>query len=68
MCRRYDIAFEEAPTKDSNEKLSFDLIADPDCLIVKADKEKFFKILGGNFNDSIKKSSAIESLNKIPIF
>jgi len=68
ICKRYDIAFEDELTNESEDKLNFDLIADPDCLIVKADKNKFFKMLGGDYNDTIKKSTALESLNKIPIF
>jgi cGMP-dependent protein kinase len=66
--KRYDIAYENELTTNSEDKLNFDLIADPDCLIVKADKEKFFKTLGGDFNNTIKISFALDSLNSIPIF
>ena len=70
ICKRYDIAFEnELFYKIGNEeKLKHDLIADPDCLLVEADKNEFIKILGGNFEEVIKKSNAIELLQRIPIF
>jgi len=70
ICNRYDIVFENdlINNKNAEEKLKFDLIADPDCLIVEADKNEFIKILGGNFNEVIKKSNAMELLHRIPIF
>lgn len=68
ICKRYDIAFEDDIVKDSEEKLQYDVIADPDCLIVEADKAEFCKLLGGNFSEVIQKSFTIDSLSKIPIF
>lgn len=67
--KRGDILFEtELLNSNYNEKLKFDLIADPDCLLVEADKDQFMKFLGGNFKEIMKKSIAMDSLNKISIF
>lgn len=67
--KRGDILFENELLKNNyDEKLKFDYIADPDCLLVEADKELFMKMLGGSFKDIVKKSIAMESLNKIPLF
>ena len=67
--KRGDILFENEIVKNKTEdKLKYDLIADPDCLIIEADKDVFMKFLGGTFKDIMKKSIALESLNKIPLF
>ena len=72
ICKRHDIAFENELINNNiaiqDEKLKYDLIADPDCLLVEADKNEFFNSLGGNFNDLIRKSIAMDLLVRIPIF
>ena len=69
IAKRGDILFEKEIFKSkSEEKLKYELIADPDCLIVEADKDEFMKLLGGSLKDIMKKSIAMESLDKIPIF
>jgi len=67
--KRGEILFENELFKNNfDEKLKFDLIASPDCLLIEADKEQFMKNLGGNLKEIMKKSIAMESLNKIPLF
>ena len=67
--KRGDILFENELNINSKEvKLKYDLIADPDCLIIEVDKEIFMKFLGGSFQDIMKKSITMESLNGIPLF
>ena len=67
--KRGEILFEtEVLNCNYNEKLKYDLVADPDCLLVEADKEFFMKFLGGSIKEIMKKSIALESLNKIAIF
>lgn len=69
VAKRGDILFEKELLKsNSDEKLKYELTADPDCLIVEADKDEFIKRLGGNLKEIIKKSMALESLDKIPLF
>lgn len=69
IAKRGEILFENELIKNNyDEKLKYDLIADPDCLLVEADKESFIKVLGGSFKEIIKKSIAMESLNIIPLF
>jgi cGMP-dependent protein kinase len=67
--KRGDILFEKELIKgNSEEKLKYELVADPDFLLVEADKEQFMKQLGGSMKDIMKKSMAMESLDKIPLF
>ena len=57
MGKRCEIIFENELLKNNyDEKLKFDLIADPDCLLVEADKEQFMKFLGGTFKEIMKKT------------
>lgn len=48
--------------------LDYDLIADPDCLLVWADIDRFTKLLGGSLKEVSEKSSLIESLSKVKLF
>lgn len=66
--KRGEILFEKEILKNSDEKLKYELVAEPDCLLVEADKEQFIKQLGGSLKDIMKKSMAMESLDKIPLF
>ncbi len=67
--KRGDILFEkELINNNSVEKLKYELIADPDCLIVEVDTDEFIKRLGGSLKDIMKRSIAMESLDKIPLF
>jgi len=70
ICKRGEIFSEkEVLNNNYNEKLKFDLVAYPDCLLVEADKEYFIKLLGGNnLKEIMKKSIALESFSKIQIF
>jgi cGMP-dependent protein kinase len=69
IAKRGEILFEnEVLNSHYNEKLKFDLVANPDCLLVEADKDIFMKFLGGSIKEIMKKSIALESLNKISIF
>ncbi len=67
--KRGDIIFENEILKNNyEEKLKTDLIADPDCLLVETDREIFMKFLGGTFKEILRKSIAMESLNKLSLF
>jgi cGMP-dependent protein kinase len=60
-----DFTFEK---NDINNKLNFDLIADPDCFLLEADLEDFTKLIGGTIFDVTEKSCLIDALQKIPLF
>lgn len=48
--------------------LDYDLIANPDCLIVEASVKDFEAIVGGAFASLAEKSSIISSLTQVPLF
>lgn len=64
------INFQEIDTNNNYEPpvLDFDLIADPDCLIVEADIFDFIKLLGGTVKQICEKTTLINSLANIPLF
>lgn len=70
--RRGDILFEDSlgsyESMNSRQKLAYNLVADPDCLIISIDTEVFVRSLGSSFKDIFKRSLALNSLNKIPLF
>lgn len=68
IAKRGDIMFENDVFQGKEEKLKNDLFADPDCLLVEASTEAFMKHMGGSIKDIIRKSKAIDSLNKVPLF
>ena len=65
---RGDILFEKELFDDLKEKIDYDLIPKPDCLLVEADTEKFKNILGGNFKKLMAQNNIIESLAQVQIF
>ena len=54
--------------KCSIEKTDFDIISQPDCLLVEADTIQFFDLLEGNFQKIMERTSIIDSLSKVQIF
>jgi len=48
--------------------LDFDLVADPDCLLLEADLDQFTEMLGGSIQEISEKSSLLESISKVPLF
>ena len=56
------------PKNPKKKKLGSDLLADPDCLVLACDTSKLMKMLGSSFKEIFSQSSALSSLNSIPIF
>ena len=56
------------PKNPKKNKLGSDLLADPDCLVLTCDTSKLMKMLGSSFKEIFSQSSALSSLNSIPIF
>ena len=70
IAQRGDIIFEEYVSSHSKERLSEDLFAEPDLLIMETSTCDFIKVVGGNssFKELLRKSSCLESLQRIPLF
>jgi cGMP-dependent protein kinase len=68
IARRGDIIFEDDIFNGKDERLKNEFIAEPDCLLLEANTEVFFKNIGGSFKEIIRKSKILESVNKIPLF
>jgi cGMP-dependent protein kinase 1 len=73
--KRGQILFEEnltASTKSKlhKDKMHFDLVAEPDCLLVEISTNEFVKHIGNldGLNDVIQKSNVLEQLSNIPVF
>ena len=56
------------PKNPKKNKLTKDLLADPDCLMMTCDTSKLMKMLGSSFKEIFSQSSALTSLNTIPLF
>ena len=56
------------PKSPKKTKLTKDLLADPDCLVMTCDTHKLMKMLGSSFKEIFSQSSALTSLNTIPLF
>ena len=68
VANRGAILFENELFECSIEKTDFDIISQPDCLLVEADTIKFFDLLEGNFKKIMERTSIIDSLSKVQIF
>ena len=68
VANRGAILFENELFNGSIEKTDFDIISQPDCLLVEADTIKFFDLLEGNFKKIMERTSIIDSLSKVQIF
>ena len=68
VANRGDVLFEDELYEGLIEKTDFDIIPQPDCLLVEADSIQFFNLLGGNFQRLMEKTSVINCLSKVQIF
>ena len=66
---RGTLLFDEAIfTNNTNAKLDYDLLAQPDCLILEADTSAVLNFFNLSMKDLIARSSLIEQLRKVNIF
>ena len=68
IANRGDILFEDELFKGSIETIDFNIISQPDCLLVEAETIQFFNLLKGNFQKLIERTSIIDSLSKVQIY
>jgi cGMP-dependent protein kinase len=54
--------------KNVQEKIDYDLIAQPDCLLVECEVEILTKTLGGSLMEMMGKSNILETLQKVHLF
>ena len=62
VANRGDILFEKELFNEVQEEIDFDIVPHPDCLLVEADTNKFFQILGGSFKQLMTQTSIIDTL------
>lgn len=62
------ITFNSKEAKRQKTKLAYDLLADPDCLVMICETAKLMEHLGNSFKEIFNQSSALSSLTTIPLF
>lgn len=62
------IVMEKLIFKLNDDRLSVNIIADPDCLICEARTEEFIKSTGYSFKDLLNRSDILESMKSVPLF
>lgn len=67
VSNRGEILFEADLLKNSNKGIDYNILPNPDCLLVEADTDKVIKVFGCNFPLLMNKSSLIEYLSKVSI-
>ena len=65
VANRGDILFEDELFKGSIKTIDYNIISQPDCLLVEVDTIQFFNLIHGNFQKLMKEH--IDSLSKVQI-
>ena len=68
VANRGTILFQYELFHNSNDKTDYDIIPQPDCLLIEANTKDFLNELGGNFKELMAQTDIMKSLNKISIF
>ena len=68
VANRGTILFQYELFQNLNDKIDFDIIPQPDCLLIEANTNDFLNELGGNFKELMAQTEIMKSLNKISIF
>ena len=68
VANRGTILFQYELFQNLNDKTDFDIIPQPDCLLIEANTNDFLNELGGNFKELMAQTEIMKSLNKISIF
>ena len=68
VANRGTILFQYELFQNSNDKTDYDIIPQPDCLLIEANTNDFLNELGGNFKELMAQTDIMKSLNKISIF
>ena len=67
VANRGTILFQYELFQNSDETTDFDIIPQPDCLLIEANTKEFLSLLGGSFKELMAQTELIKSLSKISI-
>ena len=67
VANRGDILFEDELFKGSIKTIDYNIISQPDCLLVEVDTIQFFNLIHGNFQKLMERTYIIDSLSKVQI-
>ena len=68
VANRGSILFENELLNNTEEKINYDLVPCPDCLLIKANTKKVIEELGFSLSEIMEKSEISLSLSKVSIF
>ena len=68
VANRGTILFQYELFQNSDETTDFDIIPQPDCLLIETNTQEFLSLLGGSFKELMAQTEIIKSLSKISIF
>ena len=68
VANRGTILFQYELFENSEDKTDYDIIPQPDCLLIEANTKEFLNLLGGSFKELMEQTEIIKSLSKISIF
>ena len=68
VANRGSILFQYELFENSNDTTDFDIVPQPDCLLIEADTKEFLNLLGGSFKQLMDQTEIIKYLSHISIF
>ena len=68
VANRGSILFQYELFENSNDTTDFDIVPQPDCLLIEADTKQFLNLLGGSFKQLMDQTEIIKYLSHISIF
>ncbi len=68
VANRGTILFQHELFENSSDTTDFDIVPQPDCLLIEADTKEFLNLLGGSFKQLMNQTEIIKSLSHISIF
>ena len=68
VANRGTILFQYELFENSSDTTDFDIVPQPDCLLIEADTKEFLNLLGGSFKQLMDQTEIIKYLSHISIF
>ena len=68
VANRGTILFQYELFENSSDTTDFDIVPQPDCLLIEADTKQFLNLLGGSFKQLMDQTEIIKYLSHISIF
>ena len=68
VANRGSILFQYELFENSSDTTDFDIVPQPDCLLIEADTKQFLNLLGGSFKQLMDQTEIIKYLSHISIF